>query len=177
MSFSRAAMLFLGLTPAQTRAKDQRPLDSIFCSHAPNRLGRHAPAPPFLFKLSQGGAGALVLNRRTALLLVLWPDRPPCPGAPGNGSLFRSERSLNNSPGMAARRRLAAMRARLQPPQLPLHNRPYLRRHQIPERIRRIIAPDAILVSVHLQNVLRPVWIMLQRRQCLHQPPAPLVNE
>jgi len=98
MSFSRAAMLFLGLTPAQTRAKDQRPLDSIFCSHAPNRLGRHAPAPPFLFKLSQGGAGALVLNRRTALLLVLWPDRPPCPGAPGNGSLFRSERSLNNSP-------------------------------------------------------------------------------
>ena len=30
------------------------PLDSIFCSHLPNRLKRHAPAPPFLFKTFPG---------------------------------------------------------------------------------------------------------------------------
>jgi hypothetical protein len=29
MSFSRAAMLFLGFTPAQTRAKGHKPLESI----------------------------------------------------------------------------------------------------------------------------------------------------
>jgi hypothetical protein len=34
MSFSRAAMLFLGLTPAQTRAKGHAPLESChFLDH------------------------------------------------------------------------------------------------------------------------------------------------
>ena len=63
------------------------------------------------------------------------------------------------------------------PPQLPLHHRPRLRRHQIPERIRRIIAADAILVGIHLQHILRPIRIVLQRRQTFQQPRTPLMNE
>ena len=47
-------------------------------------------------------------------------------------------------------------RKSLKPPQLPLRNRPGLSSHQIPQTVRRIIAPNAILVRIDLQNVLWP---------------------
>jgi hypothetical protein len=39
--------------------------------------------------------------------------------------------------------------------------------HQIPKHIGRIVAADAIFVRVHLQDVLRTVWIVLERGQGL----------
>jgi len=58
-----------------------------------------------------------------------------------------------------------------------LGNCPRLCRDQIPNTIRRIIAPNAIIIHVHFQNILRPVRIVLQRRQAFHEPSATLVNE
>jgi hypothetical protein len=65
----------------------------------------------------------------------------------------------------------------LYPDQPPLHYGPRLRRHQIPERIRRIISADAFFIGIHLQHIFRPMRIMLQCRQALQQPPAPPMNE
>ena len=62
-------------------------------------------------------------------------------------------------------------------PQLPLRNRPRLRLYQVPKAIRRIIAADTILIRIYLENILRPIRIVLQRRQTLDQSSAPLVNK
>ena len=43
-----------GLAPSRSLRQRASPLDSFFCSHLPNRLKRHAPAPPFLFKTFPG---------------------------------------------------------------------------------------------------------------------------
>jgi hypothetical protein len=51
-----------------------------------------------------------------------------------------------------------------------LRHRTRFRCHQVPQRIRRIIPANAIFVSIHLQNILRPIRIMLQPRQRLQQP-------
>ena len=60
-------------------------------------------------------------------------------------------------------------RKSLKPPQLPLDDASRLRRHQIPQRVRRIIAAVPVLVRIHFKNVLRPVWIVLERRfMCGH---------
>ena len=64
-----------------------------------------------------------------------------------------------------------------QPHQLPLNHPPRLRRHQVAQRVRRITTAHTILVGVHLQLGLRPVRIVLQRRQRLGQPPAPPMKE
>jgi len=64
-----------------------------------------------------------------------------------------------------------------QPPQLPLRDRPRLRRHQVTQAVRASIAADSFLVGINLQHVRRPVRIVLQRRQRLNQPPAALVDE
>jgi len=64
-----------------------------------------------------------------------------------------------------------------QPPQLPLRHYPSFRRHQIPQTIRRIIAASTILIGIHLQHILRPIRIVLQRRQTFNQSGAPLVEE
>jgi hypothetical protein len=58
-----------------------------------------------------------------------------------------------------------------------LHHHPRLRRHQIPQRIRAIVPAGAILIGIDLQHVLRPIRIMLQRRQRFQQPPAPPMNK
>jgi hypothetical protein len=50
----------------------------------------------------------------------------------------------------------------LQTPQLPLRDRARLRRHQVPESIRWVIAPDAILIGIHLEHILGPIRIVLQ---------------
>jgi len=42
--------------------------------------------------------------------------------------------------------------------------------------IRRIITCGAVLIAIHLQNILRPIRIMLQRRQAFHEPTAALVD-
>ena len=49
-------------------------------------------------------------------------------------------------------------------------------RNQIPQAIGRIIVAAAVLIRIHLKEVLRPVRIVLQRRQCLHEPLASLVD-
>jgi hypothetical protein len=49
-----------------------------------------------------------------------------------------------------------------------LRHRPRLRRYQISQRIRRVIPADSFLVGIHLQHILWPVRIMLQRRQRLN---------
>ena len=56
-------------------------------------------------------------------------------------------------------------RRRLLPPQLPLRHLALPRRHQIPQTIRRIIAANTILIGIHLQHILRPIRIVLQRRK------------
>jgi uncharacterized phage protein gp47/JayE len=44
-----------------------------------------------------------------------------------------------------------------------------LRRDQVPQTIRRIVAAHPILIRIHLQHILRPIRIVLQRRQALDQ--------
>ena len=53
--------------------------------------------------------------------------------------------------------------------QLPLRNRPRLRRDCIPQRIRAIVAADAILVGINLENVLGFVRIVLEGNQCVQE--------
>jgi hypothetical protein len=57
--------------------------------------------------------------------------------------------------------------------QLPLRDGSRLRRHEIPQRICRIITANALLVRVNLQHNLRAMLIVLHRRQRLNQSPAP----
>jgi hypothetical protein len=65
---SRAAIAVGNLRRPQTPARKGQPSRlQCVCSHAPNRLRRHVQL-----------RFTLVLTRRTALPLVLWPDRPPC---------------------------------------------------------------------------------------------------
>lgn len=61
--------------------------------------------------------------------------------------------------------------------QLTLRYDTRLRRHQVPARIRPIIAAEAFLIRIHLQHVLRSIWIMLQRRQTLQRPRTTPMNE
>lgn len=49
--------------------------------------------------------------------------------------------------------------------QLPLLDLSRVGGNQIPQRICRIISANSILISIDLQNILGPVWIVLQRRQ------------
>ena len=65
----------------------------------------------------------------------------------------------------------------LQSAQLSLRDCARLRRHQIPERVCGVIAADALVIGVHLQNIFGPVRIVLQGRQRFNQPPTPFVNE
>jgi hypothetical protein len=48
-----------------------------------------------------------------------------------------------------------------------LRNDPRLRRDQVPEAVGCIVSADTILITIHFQNILRPIRIMLQRRQRL----------
>jgi len=41
---------------------------------------------------------------------------------------------------------------------------------EIPRSIRRIIAADALLIRIHRQHILRPIRIVLKRRQRLNEP-------
>jgi hypothetical protein len=58
-----------------------------------------------------------------------------------------------------------------------LRDRPRFGCDEIPQDIRRVIAADAVLVAIHFQNVLWPVWIMLQHRQSFNQATAAFVNK
>jgi hypothetical protein len=68
-------------------------------------------------------------------------------------------------------------RKRLHPQRLPHPDLARLRRHQIPQRIRRIVTADSLLVGIRLQNVFRPVRIVLHRRNAIQQPRAARMNE
>jgi hypothetical protein len=48
-------------------------------------------------------------------------------------------------------------------------NNPRLRRDQVTERIRRIVATDAFVVGVNFQHVLWTIRIPLQRRKAIEQ--------
>jgi hypothetical protein len=52
-----------------------------------------------------------------------------------------------------------------------------LRRDQITQAVRSVIAPNTILIRIHLEHILRPIRIVLQRRQSFHQPRTPLLDE
>jgi hypothetical protein len=66
---------------------------------------------------------------------------------------------------------------RSQSAQLPLRHTSRLRRHQIPQRVSRVIAAHPILIRIHFQDVLWPIRIVLHRRQGSSQAPAPLVDK
>jgi len=51
----------------------------------------------------------------------------------------------------------------LQPPQLPLRHDSRLRRGQVTQAIRRIIAANTIFIGIHLEHILRPIRIVLDQ--------------
>jgi hypothetical protein len=69
-----------------------------------------------------------------------------------------------------------------------LRHRPRLRRHQVTEAVRAIVAPNAILIGINFiiiiiiiginfQHIFWPVWIMLQRRQRFNQSGAAFMKK
>ena len=95
----------------------------------------------------------------------------------GNRLAIPIASSFHSSPLMAARTNSQPGACNSKPAQLALRDRPRLRRDQIAQAIRRIIAANAIIVRICLQNIFGPVRIMLQRRQSFQQATASLVNE
>lgn len=65
----------------------------------------------------------------------------------------------------------------LQSAQLSLHDHSRLRRDQITQRVRRIVAADSIFIGVDFQHVLRTSRIVQQRRDAIEQPRAAPVND
>ena len=53
----------------------------------------------------------------------------------------------------------------LEPPQLPLRHYARFRRDQVTQTIRRIIPAYTILIGIHLEHILRPIRIVLQRQE------------
>jgi hypothetical protein len=52
-----------------------------------------------------------------------------------------------------------------------------LARHQVAQRIGRIIAADAVVIGIHFENVFGPAGIVLERGEAIHQPAATRVEE
>ena len=69
----------------------------------------------------------------------------------------------SNKEACLGRAELARLRriVRLRAAKLSLQDRPRVRSHQISTRIRRIIAADTFFIRIHLEEVLRAIWIML----------------
>src|ERR1017187_3001905 len=58
-----------------------------------------------------------------------------------------------------------------------MRNCPRPRRHQVPEAVSGVIPSNAIFIHIHLEHILRPIRVMLERGQALPQPSAALVKE
>ncbi len=71
----------------------------------------------------------------------------------------------------------ASSHAAGEPPQLPLRHCSRLRRHQVAQTVRGIVAANTILIGVHFEHILRPIRIVLQRRQALNEAGTPRMNE
>src|SRR3954470_21199074 len=58
--------------------------------------------------------------------------------------------------------------------QLSLSNNPWFCCDEVSQRVSAAIPPGIpVLITIHLEHILRPVRIMLKRRQALHQPRTP----